>query len=700
MRASIPLIGPWVLQPREHKPAYAYSLKALRACPTAFPNRWNAFCAQVEQVAVSMSESCSLPKLNASVLAVCSRFFPPETPKTRQTSLEPTITGSVRAMWDAYKQWRQVQGRRTLRGNLFKAWRRFALFKEASRRLRKTSVLARRQRIYAIIDRAASAATRDQMNELYNITRILAPRQRRERVRVRSEAGAMLSPHAQFREIERYFSTAFSDPDRVPFCSSAEAPIIDDLTLQTAIQSLKPRKSVPLGSIWPEVWKACASPFATCLAGAYRASVSANPSTLPAEITDCSSALIPKPGKSTLPKDLRPIGIQDPASKLIAQALRAQLSPQTADLLQRVPQYAYCEGKGIDQAIQRVIAHCHSTRQRLQEGSISVHARRAGKRCSTCYGGIMIGIDMSRAFDNLTRKVLLQSLQFAGVSASLQRILLEIHDSRQYELRHHRYSAKFRMEKGVRQGCSVSPMLYSLFTAWLLSELSTRTSDTWIQQLVTCFADDTHLAWTIEQPSDLDFVCRSLRATFQLLRECNMVVNSDKSSVVIGLKGSQAKRWIRQHTVAKAGRKCIDFGVPGDPLCIPMVDSFVYLGIVVTYKQFELLSLQHRVKTASANRARLNKLLHSKQHALRRRVSLYLSCVRSTLLFGLHVVGLTDATLKKLEAVEARHLRSIARSPVHLTRESNHALRTRLCVRSPARDMHSLFEAPGQTMLR
>ena len=433
------------------------------------------------------------------------------------------MSGSIRDMWEAYKQWRQVQGRRAMSGNLFRAWRRFALFRAASRGLRKASVLARRQRIYAIIDRAAGAASRDQMNELYNITRILAPRQRRERVRVRSEAGAMLSPHAQFWEIERYFSTAFSDPGHVPFGSSAEAPLMDDQTLQTAIQSLQPRQSVPLGSIPPKVWKACAGPFAACLAGAYRASVSDNPSTLPAEITDCSLALIPKPGKSTrLPKDLRPIGIQDPASKLIAKALRDQLAPQTADLLQRVPQYAYCEGKGIDQAIQRVIAHCQSTRQRLQEGSLSVHERRAGKRCSTCYGGIMIGIDMSRAFDNLTRKVLLQSLQFAGVSESLQRILLEIHDSCQYELRHHRYSTKLRMEKGVRQGCSVSPMLYSLFTAWLLSELSIRTSETWIQRLVTCFADDTHLAWTIEQPSDLDFVCRSLRATFQLLRECHI----------------------------------------------------------------------------------------------------------------------------------------------------------------------------------
>ena len=53
---------------------------------------------------------------------------------------------------------------------------------------------------------------------------------------------------------------------------------------------------------------------------------------------------------------------------------------------------------------------------------------------------------------------------------------------------------KVPMGTGVRQGCAVSPLLYSLFTAWFLSELEARTSASWVQQLVTCFADDTHLA--------------------------------------------------------------------------------------------------------------------------------------------------------------------------------------------------------------
>ena len=82
-----------------------------------------------------------------------------------------------------------------------------------------------------------------------------------------------------------------------------------------------------------------------------------------------------------------------------------------------------------------------------------------------------------------------------------------------------------------------------------------------------------------------------------------------------------------------------------------------------------------RQQAASSNRARLAKLLHS--------VSLYMSCVRSSLIFGLHATGLTDAVLRKLSATDSRHLRAIARSPAHITHESTAELRRRLRVVSP-----------------
>ena len=531
------------------------------------------------------------------------------------------------------------------------------------------------------------------MTELYRITKMLAPKQRRERVVIRSQDGQMLTPEQQFRSILQYFKQAFSDPTPFWFSPESPAPVITSAEFQEAITHLQPRKAVPVNSVPPEVWKACPEVFASCLARDYADGVSKRPSQHSSPITDCSLTLLPKPHKATrLPQDLRPLGIQDPASKLVAKVLRERLYPQVKNLLHQAPQYAYTEGKSIDSAILRVVQHCKLVRNRLKEGALSVHARASGATKSTCFGGLMLGIDLSRAFDNLTRSVLLKALQHAQVDESLQRVLLEIHCQCSYELQHHNRRGLFSMEKGVRQGCSVSPMLYSLFTVWMMAELKHRVPPTWVEQCMTCFADDTHLAWCVDKPSDLQEICRTVREVFRLFKECNMVVNADKSSVVIGLRGSVAKRWQQEHTVFKKGVKGINFGTPTDPLIVPIVKQLTYLGIQASYGQFEMQTFRFRQQAASANRARLAKLLHSRQLALKRRLSLYLSCVRSSLIFGLHATGLNEAVLRRLESTDSRHLRALARSPSHITHESTAALRKRLQASSPATASQELLQ--------
>ena len=138
---------------------------------------------------------------------------------------------------------------------------------------------------------------------------------------------------------------------------------------------------------------------------------------------------------------------------------------------------------------------------------------------------------------------------------------------------------------------------------------------------------------------------------------------------------TSARKWIRAHTVSRDGQPCINFGIPGRPILIPRVAKFGYLGVQVSYGSFEMQTFLSRQQAASSNRARLAKLLHS--------VSLYMSCVRSSLIFGLHATGLTDAVLRKLSATDSRHLRAIARSPAHITHESTAELRRRLRVVSP-----------------
>ena len=82
-------------------------------------------------------------------------------------------------------------------------------------------------------------------------------------------------------------------------------------------------------------------------------------------------------------------------------------------------------------------------------------------------------------------------------------------------------------------------------------------------------------------------------------------------------------------------------------------------------------------------RQRLARILHSKRLSVCYRVRLYVACVRSTLLYGLHAVGYSVEVAKRLEGYDTRALRAIAASPVHLTREPNAALRRRLRVVSP-----------------
>ena len=78
IQASIPLIGPWILQRPAPRPRYSYSMRALRACPKEHPTRWQEFCKSVEQVLCELPTPTVLAQLNAKVLTECRKFFPPD----------------------------------------------------------------------------------------------------------------------------------------------------------------------------------------------------------------------------------------------------------------------------------------------------------------------------------------------------------------------------------------------------------------------------------------------------------------------------------------------------------------------------------------------------------------------------------------------------------------------------------------------
>ena len=167
------------------------------------------------------------------------------------------------------------------------------------------------------------------------------------------------------------------------------------------------------------------------------------------------------------------------------------------------------------------------------------------------------------------------------------------------------------------------------------------------------------------------------------LSEMGMRVNPEKSTIIFGLRGRSFHKWLRKRLFSKQKQRRVNMGTPSEPLVIPVQDRMAYLGVVVSYQQFEMQTLQRIMKVTNLQKHRLVKVLHSTRGlSLKHRIRVYLACVRSTTMCGLHAIGVTPRGAARLSSVELRHLRAPARSPVHITRERNQLLLARLGVTS------------------
>ncbi|CAE7797071.1 unnamed protein product [Symbiodinium sp. CCMP2592] len=681
--ASIPWIQGWKLRAKRVTKPGISKRDLLQAIQHQHPSA-SELRVHLTSAIVELGPNGTIEELNTKVLPVCQRLFPSRRKPTRhaQSSADKQVKQCIDDMWHAHSRL-AVPGPRMSFMRCAEVVRRRATFQAASKALKAASKMKRREWFDAQLERAEHAASRHDLSAVYAVINILAPKRKVDKVRIRSEQGHLLSVEQEFRDIYSYFQTAFSREVEYSLPDCPAPLVFSEEEIWQAIRGLKGGKAVPSSSLPADVWKMAPVELSNLCMGIFNRS-STEGNRFPSETTDCQLTLLPKPGKqSRRPKDLRPLGIQDPSSKVLANVLKARVLEEIGPFLLERPQFAYCPGKAIDGALSRVAAHCTRVRERLQQGSLSVHARREGQRTSGSFGGLMLSLDMSRAFDEIPRRMLEKALVHAGLSDELCHAILSLHEQCKYEVRHEAYTGVFDMKRGVRQGCSLAPLLFAVFSCWIYDVITLHTDSCWADRLMTLFADDSHLAFEIETLEDLISAQRIIRTVFKVLKDSGMQLNPSKSRVVLGLRGSAARRWIRKHTCYVDGSPVLSLGTPAEPLLIPQVPSMVYLGIVVSYTRFEMQTLAHRIQAAMHNRQRLLKLLHSKRIAVKSRVRLYAACIRSTLFYGLHAVGLPEDVLRRVDAFDSRSLRAISNSPAHLTHETTIHLRKRLGIQSP-----------------
>ena len=636
----------------------------------------------------SFLTTCANPTvhdLNAALLSIAREIFPAQRQKS---SLPAWAHESVRAANSDLQSKRLALQSATdsgavagFLGRVFRGFKQVCDLLRSSKAARRASKRARSLRLQSIMHDVEVASAQGDIRLLYKIIRTLAPKTQRHRVQIHDESGMLLGPVAEMQELVGHFTKLFAPSDRIlPITTPGTAAAFTEAEVAEKLRHVRCGIAVPPDCAPSACWRAVSDLAAPVLAKIANANLCGVPTTVPRLWADCWLSLLPKPHKSTRrPGDLRPLGIQEISGKALASVIKDRLFLEVGDVVCSYPQFAYISGRGTDAAIARVAEHCRLVRSYAGRKRVGIHQRQAGAQTGNLSGGAMLKLDMSTAFDLLPRHSLIAALVWAGCSTELLHLIITWHETCHYHVRHGSATHPVPLLRGIRQGCCLAPLLWAIYSISLSFEIAQIVGGDWITSSFTLFADDSHASWLLHTLDDSHFMLRCVQAIFLVFSRHGMVVNPGKSELVYTCAVPAIKRLLHQRKVTQRGTEYVDLGSIGSPLLIKLCSQLTYLGVIVSYTDFELATARFRCSEAETVRQRLRKILHDARHlSLRRRIQIYHACGRASMTYGILAAGITTSSLRHLCVCNIKHMRALSKAPVHLHFEPTVDLLARL----------------------
>ena len=432
-----------------------------------------------------------------------------------------------------------------------------------------------------------------------------------------------------------------------------------------------------------ELWKRYALPIGQrvwqLLDASWRCKVS---------IPKCWSAswlfLIPKPhkGQDRL-SGWRPISLQDPCGKAALSILTTKAKMQTTSKLAEQPQFAYLQGRSTGDAIRRVAVHVAHSQHLFGLAAQNLYELRAGNSRLSLGGGFRIFLDVEHAFDAVPRNLLKEAMEKQPLQLDLINLFLSWYASTEYIYRHHEHTLSVQATTGIRQGCVAAPLLWDYHTSNVMYQLQMELGVHWVNDVLTLFADDFHLQWASACEQDFLLACGQLSLFLRILEKLQVRVCAEKSSMMMMLGGNSARTLVEKNIVRRGSMKLFKLRNKKDAekygqILLPLVAKQKYLGIIVSYRHMQSLTLSWRIQQAWATFHKLRKWWQPSSLSLKRRTELWRVIVWPTLCYGLIDVGLFKICEKRLHTTVMKQLRIVARSPLHVLRETNEHLIQRI----------------------
>ena len=179
-------------------------------------------------------------------------------------------------------------------------------------------------------------------------------------------------------------------------------------------------------------------------------------------------------------------------------------------------------------------------------------------------------IDFQKAYDTVPHQALLHKLRAYGITGRVYHFIETLYSHSTMQVRINGvYSREFPLQRGLRQGCPLSPILFSLFINDILPEAPCRPDRWWPKVDCLLYADDVCLF----APSELQL--RSLMAQVSEWADTwEMTIGQSKCGV---MKFTPKGKEELERRIRATGEKWLLQGKEISP-----VEEYKYLGLVIT----------------------------------------------------------------------------------------------------------------------
>ncbi len=329
---------------------------------------------------------------------------------------------------------------------------------------------------------------------------------------------------------------------------------------------------------------------------------------------------IPKKPNSTECKDHRTIALIAHTAKLLLKMITARIKTKLEDVI-AVEQFGFRKGVGTREAIFALRTICERAIQVQQDLYL-------------CF------IDYEKAFDRVQHSKMMEILKTQEIGKNNFKCISNLYWLQKAAVKVEEDIADWTsIERGVRQGCVLSPLLFNLYAEMVIRESAIQQLGIKIGGRNICnvrYADDTVL------------IAGSREDLQEMLNRINKT--SEEYGLRLNLRKTKAMKVSKKNIKVGTLQRSVKLRCDGED--IEEVASFQYLGSVVTNDGRCQQEVKTRIAKAKNQFNRMRKFLCNRKISLELRKRIMKCYVWSVLLYGVETWTLNEDSYRRLKSFE------------------------------------------------